>query len=92
MKIKSFILLILSFCFVHFTFAQVPTATVESIKFKNLQEKFKNDFKVLAQEILEKNSTTIKEQNKEQIGIILSPFKEKLESFEKKVEESLLKL
>jgi DNA recombination protein RmuC len=53
-----------------------------------LQEKFKNDFKVLAQEILEKNSQTFKEQNKEQIGTILSPFKEKLESFEKKVEET----
>ena len=55
---------------------------------ETLQEKFKNDFKVLAQEILEKNSNTFKEQNKEQIGIILSPFKEKLESFEKKVEET----
>ncbi len=55
---------------------------------QQLQEKFKNDFKVLAQDILEKNSHTFKEQNKEQISIILSPFKEKLESFEKKVEET----
>ena len=53
-----------------------------------LQDKFKNDFKGLAQEILEKNSQTFKEQNKEQIGTILSPFKEKLEAFEKKVEET----
>jgi len=53
-----------------------------------LQEKFKNDFKVLAQEILEKTGHTFKEQNKEQIGTILAPFKEKLESFEKKVEET----
>jgi DNA recombination protein RmuC len=53
-----------------------------------LQEKFKNDFKVLAQEILEKNSQTFKEQNKEQMGTILSPFREKLEAFEKKVEET----
>lgn len=53
-----------------------------------LQEKFKNDFKVLAQEILEKTGNTFKEQNKEQIGNILAPFKEKLENFEKKVEET----
>lgn len=53
-----------------------------------LQEKFKNDFKVLAQEILEKTGNTFKEQNKEQIGTILAPFKEKLENFEKKVEET----
>ncbi len=53
-----------------------------------LQEKFKNDFKVLAQEILEKTGHTFKEQNKEQIGTILAPFKEKLENFEKKVEET----
>ena len=53
-----------------------------------LQDKFKNDFKVLAQEILEKTGNTFKEQNKEQIGTILAPFKEKLESFEKKVEET----
>ena len=53
-----------------------------------LQEKFKNEFKVLAQEILEKNSKTFKEQNKEQIGTILTPFKDKLESFEKKVQDT----
>jgi DNA recombination protein RmuC len=53
-----------------------------------LQEKFKNDFKVLAQEILDKTGHTFKEQNKEQIGIILAPFKEKLDSFEKKVEQT----
>jgi DNA recombination protein RmuC len=53
-----------------------------------LQEKFKNEFKVLAQEILEKNSKTFKEQNKEEIGTILFPFKEKLEAFEKKVDET----
>lgn len=60
----------------------------QKTELEQLQERFKNDFKVLAQEILEKNSATFKEQNKEQIGSILSPFKEKLEAFEKKVEET----
>ncbi|MEQ9186556.1 MAG: DNA recombination protein RmuC, partial [Cryomorphaceae bacterium] len=53
-----------------------------------LQEKFKNDFKVLAQEVLEKTGHAFKEQNKEQIGTLLAPFKEKLSTFEKKVEET----
>lgn len=53
-----------------------------------LQEKFKNDFKVLAQEVLEKTGHIFKEQNKEQLGTLLAPFKEKLQTFEKKVEET----
>jgi len=53
-----------------------------------LQERFKNDFKVLAQDILDRNSKIFKEQNSDQINTILSPFKEKLQSFEKKVEET----
>lgn len=53
-----------------------------------LQEKFKNDFKVLAQEVLEKTGQAFKEQNKEQLGTLLAPFKEKLQTFEKKVEET----
>ncbi len=53
-----------------------------------LQEKFKNDFKVLAQEVLDKTGQSFKQQNQEQLGTLLSPFKEKLEKFEKKVEET----
>lgn len=55
---------------------------------EELQERFKNEFKVLAKEILDENSQTFKQQNREQIDIILSPFKEKLQNFEKKVEET----
>ena len=53
-----------------------------------LQEQFKNEFKVLAQNVLDKTGQTFKEQNKEQLGVLLNPFKEKLEQFEKKVEET----
>ena len=56
-----------------------------------LQEKFKNDFKVLAQEILDKNSQKFTDHNKSQIDTILNPFKEKLESFEKKVDDNFEK-
>ena len=55
---------------------------------EKLQEKFKNDFKVLAQEILDKNSKSFTEHNKKEIDVILSPFKEKLQSFEKKVDDN----
>lgn len=55
---------------------------------EKLQEKFKNDFKVLAQEILDKNSKSFTEHNKKEIDIILNPFKEKLQSFEKKVDDN----
>ena len=55
---------------------------------EKLQEKFKNDFKVLAQEILDKNSKSFTEHNKKEIDFILNPFKEKLQSFEKKVDDN----
>lgn len=55
---------------------------------EKLQEKFKNDFKVLAQEILDKNSKSFTEHNKKEIDVILNPFKEKLQSFEKKVDDN----
>lgn len=51
-------------------------------------EQLKADFKVLAQEILDHNSKKFTEQNRTQIDVILNPFKEKLQNFEKKVEET----
>ena len=54
-----------------------------------LQEKFKNDFKVLAQEVLEKTGHTFKEQRQGAAGHFIGPIlKEKLSTFEKKVEET----
>ena len=54
---------------------------------EKLQETFKNEFKVLAQGIFDENTQKFKEQSKEEVGQILSPFKDKLEAFEKRVEE-----
>ncbi len=53
-----------------------------------LQEKFRIEFKNLANEILEEKSKKFTDQNKINIGQILDPLKEKIESFEKKVEQS----
>lgn len=53
-----------------------------------LQEKFTIEFKNLANEILEEKSKKFTDQNKVNIGEILNPLKEKIESFEKKVDQT----
>ena len=58
----------------------------ESIKVQ--QEQLRKDFELLANKILEEKSTKFTEQNKENIKNILSPLQEKIQHFEKKVEDS----
>lgn len=53
-----------------------------------LQEKFAVEFKNLANEILEEKSKKFTDQNKINIGEILNPLREKIETFEKKVEQN----
>jgi DNA recombination protein RmuC len=53
-----------------------------------LQEQFAVRFKHLAQEILEEKSKKFTDQNKNNIGELLNPLKEKIDKFEKRVEES----
>lgn len=55
---------------------------------EQLNERLRNDFKVLANQILEEKSQKFTEQNKSNLDIILNPFKEKLEKFEQKVEQT----
>jgi len=55
---------------------------------ENLQEKFSKDFEILASKILEEKSEKFTAKNKENIQQILHPLQEKIQSFEKKVEES----
>lgn len=54
---------------------------------EKLNERFKAEFKVLAEEILKSNTKDFSDSNKRQLGEILSPFKEKIDSFEKRVNE-----
>jgi DNA recombination protein RmuC len=63
----------------------------QKTELEQLQERFKNEFKVLAQSILEETSLKFKEQSKTEVGLILTPFKDKLEAFEKKVDETYRK-
>jgi DNA recombination protein RmuC len=54
----------------------------------DLQEKFTKEFENLANKILDEKSLKFTEQNQKNIKHILSPLQEKIQLFEKKVEES----
>ena len=55
---------------------------------EKLQEKFTKEFENLANKILEEKSTKFTEQNKENMKNILSPLQEKIQLFEKKVDDT----
>ncbi len=55
---------------------------------ENLQDKFSKDFEILASKILEEKSEKFTAKNKENIEQILNPLREKIQSFEKKVEDT----
>jgi len=55
---------------------------------EKLQEKFSKDFEILANKILEEKSATFTKQNKENLTSILNPLQEKIQIFEKKVEDT----
>ncbi len=55
---------------------------------EKLQEKFTKEFENLANKILEEKSLKFTERNEKNIKAILSPLNEKIQLFEKKVEES----
>ncbi|MGE4347292.1 MAG: DNA recombination protein RmuC [Flavobacteriaceae bacterium] len=55
---------------------------------EELQAKFTKEFENLANKILEEKSNKFTEQNKENIKNILNPLQEKIQLFEKKVEDS----
>jgi DNA recombination protein RmuC len=55
---------------------------------EELQEKFTKEFENLANKILEEKTVKFTEQNKENLKNILSPLQEKIQLFEKKVEDT----
>lgn len=60
----------------------------EKGEIQKIQEKFKAEFEVLANKILEDKSVRFAEQNKINLDIILNPLREKITSFEKQVQET----
>ena len=55
---------------------------------EKLQEKFTKDFEILANKILEEKSSKFTEKNRENMEQILNPLQQKIQSFEKKVEDT----
>ncbi|WP_372770145.1 DNA recombination protein RmuC [Lutibacter sp.] len=55
---------------------------------EKLQEKFSKEFEILASKILEEKSVKFTEQNKENLKNILNPLQEKIQTFERKVEDT----
>lgn len=55
---------------------------------EQLQEKFTKEFENLANKILEEKTVKFTEQNKENLKNILNPLQEKIQHFEKKVEDT----
>jgi len=55
---------------------------------EQLQERFKTEFKNIANELLEDKSKRFTEQNQEKLGEILKPLHERIKSFEERVENT----
>ena len=60
----------------------------KSEELSKLQEKFTKDFEIVASKILDEKSTKFKLQNQESLDKILKPLQEKIQTFEKRVEET----
>jgi DNA recombination protein RmuC len=70
-------------------YANLQTKLAEQkSEIEKLQEKFTKEFENLANKIFEEKGNKFSEQNKEKLGEILNPLKEKISEFEKKVEET----
>lgn len=60
----------------------------QKTELEQLQKKFTTEFENIAHKILRQNSAEFTQANQRNIGDILNPLKEKIEKFEKKVEET----
>lgn len=59
-----------------------------STEMDKLRDEFYKQFKLTASEILQKNTESFQSNSKEQMSSILSPLQEKLQNFEKKVQDT----
>lgn len=60
----------------------------KTAELEQLQQKFTKDFEIVASKILDEKSSKFTLQNKENLDIILKPLHERINSFEKKVEDT----
>lgn len=62
--------------------------TEQKGELENLQTQFRNEFKNLANEILEEKSKKFTEQNREKLDELLKPLGEKISEFQRRVEDN----
>jgi len=60
----------------------------QKLEMEDLQKKFTTEFENIANKILEKNSEKFTATNQKNMGEVLNPLKEKIELFERKVEDT----
>ena len=68
--------------------AQQDKFAEQKIEIENLKKQFNTEFQVLANKILEEKTLKFTQQNQQNISLILDPLKEKIKSFEEKVEKT----
>lgn len=68
--------------------AQQDKFAEQKVEIENLRRQFNIEFQVLANKILEEKTLKFAQQNQENISLILDPLKEKIKSFEEKVEKT----
>lgn len=61
---------------------------VQKTELETLQERFRKDFELIANKILEEKSEKFTDQNKKNIDAILTPLKERIFEFQQKVEDT----
>ena len=61
---------------------------VQKQEVQRVRQEMNNEFKVLANEILQEKSKSFSEMNRERLAEVLNPLKERLEGFKKTVEET----
>ncbi|MFW6309495.1 MAG: DNA recombination protein RmuC [Prolixibacteraceae bacterium] len=64
---------------------------IQKAQLEEIQKKFTSEFENIANKILEKNSEKFTAANQKNIGEVLNPLKEKINLFEKKVEDTYQK-
>ena len=74
-----------------FLFARLKAEREKLHELKNQFEKqkmeFKNEFKIVSEEIIKERQKTLKEQNEENLGALIKPLQEQIESFKKRINE-----
>lgn len=66
----------------------VENMEVQKQEIQRVRQEMSNEFKVLANEILQEKSKSFSELNRERLAEVLNPLKERLEGFKKAVEET----